>query len=144
MQAKFVPGGFFFFSLHLCRTARIPQVPATGRQHRQRDETCRTLNDNNFNLPHHHKENGTARVATRPVIKNGVCCLATQNGADLASITLPPPTKTTRPRGGRKQKKNIMMLGEEENGKRNENYTCGKFGKSREKRTRIKNTDERE
>ena len=43
----------------VCHTARNPQVPATGRQHRQRDETCRTLNDNNFNLPHHHKETQT-------------------------------------------------------------------------------------
>ena len=32
----------------MCHTARNPQVPATGRQHRQRDETCRTLNDNFF------------------------------------------------------------------------------------------------
>ena len=39
-----------------CHTARNPQVPATGRQYRQRDETCRTLNDN---LPHHHKETRT-------------------------------------------------------------------------------------
>ena len=39
-----------------CHTARNPQVPATGRQ---RDETCRTLNDNNFNLPRHHKETRT-------------------------------------------------------------------------------------
>ena len=42
-----------------CHTTRIPQVPATGRQHKQRDKTCRTLNDNNFNLPHHHKETRT-------------------------------------------------------------------------------------
>ena len=33
-----------------CHTTRNPQVPATGRQHKQGNETCRTLNDN---LPHH-------------------------------------------------------------------------------------------
>ena len=68
----------------ICHTACILQVPATGRQHRQRDESCRTLNDN---LPHHHKKNRTDRVTTRPVIKNGTGCLVTWNGADKASVT---------------------------------------------------------
>ena len=31
-----------FTCVHMCHTARNPQVPATGRQYRQRDETCRT------------------------------------------------------------------------------------------------------
>ena len=33
------------------------------------------------------QENRTDPVATRPVIKNGAGCLATQNGADQASVT---------------------------------------------------------
>ena len=48
--------GLLIIIMCMCHTARNPQVPATGRQYRQRDETCRTLNDN---LPHHHKETRT-------------------------------------------------------------------------------------
>ena len=123
-----------------CHTTRIPQVPATGRQHKQRGETCRTLNDN---LPHHQAKPNCPR-GHKARHQNGTGCLATQNGADQASITLPPPTKTTRPRGGKKKQKKNIMSGEEENGKSNENSTRGKFCKSREKRTRSKNTVERE
>ena len=67
-------------------TTRIPQVPATGRQHKQRDETCRTLNDNNFNLPHHQAKSNCPR-GHKARHQNGAGCLAMQNGADQASIT---------------------------------------------------------
>ena len=66
-----------------CHTTRNPQVPATGRQHKQGDETCRTLNDN---LPHHRAKPNWPR-GHKARHQNGAGCLATQNGADQASIT---------------------------------------------------------
>ena len=124
---------------HTCHTTRIPQVPASGRQHKQRDETCRTLNDN---FPHHQAKPNCPR-GQKARHQNGAGCLATQNGADQASITLPPANQDDTS-SWRKKTTKKNMSGEEENGISNGNSTRGKFCKSREKRTRSKNTDKRE